>query len=335
MKTRNEERRMSMRDRVRQRAKEHGRRGSNYLKLPTGKEYFSPEEGRNEIDIIPYRVSDKRHPDKVPVGDTWMRRTIWVHGDVGVTGSKYLCPAEMRRGHCPICEDRKRMARDEKVGDEELKALSPRERELFNVIDRTEDKPKIKVWDISYYNFGEVLDKEINEGDVKVAGYSELEGGQTLRVRMAEAAIGKTKFLKADRIDFKDRDEDYDESILDKAVDLDAILVVPSYEELKAAYLEADESGADEDDEVPKKKRRVEEDDDNAEDEDDDAPPKKKRKVVEEEDEEEDEDDEVPKKKRRVEADEDEDDEEDEEDDDELDEAPRKKRKVVDEDDED
>jgi len=69
---------------------------------------------------------------------------IFVHYNIGVDNSAYLCPNKMKNEDCPICEERKRA---EKEGDEDyIKELSPVKRVLIWIIDRNNEKEGPILW---------------------------------------------------------------------------------------------------------------------------------------------------------------------------------------------
>jgi hypothetical protein len=59
--------RMSLREKIRNKA--NRAKGSNYLELPEGVEFFKPKEGGSSIDIIPYIVTIKNHSEGIKPGE--------------------------------------------------------------------------------------------------------------------------------------------------------------------------------------------------------------------------------------------------------------------------
>lgn len=245
----------SMADRARERASERETTGgSGYLNVPKGTSFFQPKKGKYKIDIIPYIVSTDNHPEGVEAGDPWYRRILHVHYGIGAEDKAYLCLKTIGK-RCPICDQRAKLMKDANADDEILKALKPKERDLFQVIDLDNEDKGIQLWEFSYHLFGKLLEKEIRESDEDegLAGFADLEGGKTLHIRFSEKTLGKNKFLEVDRIDFKDRD-DYDEDVLENALDLDEIINVLDYDKLEAIYFEQDEE------EAPKKSKKKDDD---------------------------------------------------------------------------
>lgn len=346
---------------------EKSKGGGTTLRLPDGYgdvKFFKVNKPKVMLDIIPYVVSDKRHPDAdagAEVGTLWPSRRYYVHRGVGAEENSYICPLKTFGKPCPICEYASARARQ--GGDrEELKALRPRARDLYNVIDLDDPDKKIQLFDMSGFLFGDTLTKELIDASDDEQCFAELKGGYSLKLRFEKKSFNRNEFWAVDRIDFVERQKDYKESIIEETVPLDDILVEPDYKTLEKIFLMT-EGGADEDDEEeeerpakrrardeeeeeeqPKRKRpsRDEEEEDEEdskepeedEDEEEEAPkkPSKKRPAKDEEDEDEDEEDsdeeeeEQPKKRGRRKKAEPEEEEEPDEEDEEEEEAPKSKK---------
>ena len=318
---------------------EKSKGGGTTLRLPDGYgdvKFFKVNKPKVMLDIIPYVVSDKRHPDAdagAEVGTLWPSRRYYVHRGVGAEENSYICPLKTFGKPCPICEYASARARQ--GGDrEELKALRPKARDLYNVIDLDDPDKKIQLFDMSGFLFGDTLTKELIDASDDEQCFAELKGGYSLKLRFEKKSFNRNEFWAVDRIDFVERKKDYKESIIEETVPLDDILVEPDYKTLEKIFLMT-EGGADEDDEEEERpaKRRA------RDEEEEEEQPKRKRpsRDEEEEDEEdskepeedEDEEEEAPKKpsKKRPAKDEDEDEEEDEEDSDEEEEEEQPKKR--------
>jgi len=285
-----------------------------YLRLPKGVNVFSVDPGSVvKLDFIPYIINNPKHPDIneengfPAVGELWYKRPFKIHRNVGVEKETVVCLSSFGK-KCPICEywaKRKKEGADK----EELDSIKPTLRNLYCVVPKGSKKYEEKpyVWDISQYLFQALLNEELETDDDNEI-FPDLEGGKTLQVRFESKTMGTgNAFANAKRIDFKEREEQYDESILDEVPDLDSLLSEMSYKQMETKFFEMEEEVAETDDDEPvkkpAKKKPVEEDED-----EDDVPdePVRKKKVVEkpkakpvEEDEDEDEDeDEAPVQKK-------------------------------------
>lgn len=313
---------------------------ANYLKLPKGASLYQPKAGSVLLDILPYEVKKARddkggNPNVDEAGLLYWERTFYVHRNVGPNQEAFICLAKTLKKKCPICEERARIMRSDPDEEEEkmAKDLLPKQRQIMNVKDLKNPDKGVQILEMSFFNFGEQLQKELRNAEEE--DHWELfyttDEGKTLKVSWGEDSMGTTKFLRADTIHFKDRKTEYDEDeILAETHDLDSMLLIKDYDELKELFLQ--ESASD------KKKSKVKDEDEEDEDDDTDS----------EDENDSDDEDEKPKKKsakpskKSEDSDDDEDDDSDEDDsdDDDEDEKPKKKAKPSkdeeeDEDDED
>jgi len=311
---------------------EKKRAGGGYLNLPKGIEKFDPDAKNHVVylDFIPYEVTDKSHPDRdvrqgekedegiAGVGSLWYKRSFKVHKDVGADNERVVCPTSVGK-LCPICEYRKKRFK-EGADKDETDALRPIRRNLYNVIplDYTNYEEKPYVWDISDYLFQKVLNEEI-EVDESLEVFPDLEEGFPLKIRIKEGTFAKNSFVDIGRIDAgQEREEPYDESILDDVANLDEVLDVKSYEELETLFFEQEQPEPDddeeEDDQEPFDEDKME--DDMPEEEEEEKPKSRTRKAArsrkpvlkepeeeepeEEEEEPEEEEEEKPKPKKKT-----------------------------------
>jgi hypothetical protein len=319
-----------------------------YLNLPKGINMFKPEPGgRCTLDFMPYIISDKKHLDRNDeyedclVGDLWYKKPFKVHKNVGQEEDSVICLKTFGKP-CPICEHRAQLAKEGETDKDTLKELAPKDRVLYCVIPLSgkdpdgksyEEKPHIM--DMSWWLFQDLLNQELEENEDN-AVFPDLEEGLSLKIRWDSSTMGKGKpYAEASRIDFEERDEAYDESILKEIPDLDTVLKVLSYKELEAIFFDTDPD-EDEDDET--------EDFDEVEDEEEEEKPRRKKKTArkpepEEDDDEDDEEEEEEKPRRKKkparkpepeedeeEEEEDDEKEDDEEEEDEEEEKPKRKK---------
>ena len=255
----------SFRGKVRADGERSSKSDSSYLNLPSGIKLYNVEsEARKvKLDILPYIISDPNHPCKDVVnkialeGDLWYRRPIKVHRNVGQGNIKVICPTSIGK-KCPICEYQKKRFNEGAPKDETV-PMYPQQRSLYIVIPDGEDD--IYVWDMSNKMFQDMLIEELKDNpDNEI--FPDLEEGKTLEMRLKWKTIGdKGKpFPEVTNISFLDRDP-YKASILDEVPDLDTILNVKSYDEIKNLFFELDEepdggSLKSEDTDEPKQERK-------------------------------------------------------------------------------
>jgi len=275
-------------------AKKRREKGASYgyLNIPKGVSLFKERAGRFTVDVIPYIVSSDYHPDMDPnsevsiqKGDPWYKRPYWVHR-VGPKNETVVCPKSIGK-KCPICEQRQEQFQNGMDSEDVIPKAQLKNLYLVIPIDDKEFDEELHLWDISNGNFQSELDDELAENPENGI-FPDPVDGLSLSLRFSEESFNKNKFFRASRVDFEERDEEYDEDIVDDSPNLDEVLTVLSYKQLEALLLGID----DEDDQ----------EDESEEEEIKDKAPKqrrKKKKIVEEESEE----DEKPKRRKKKKAD--------------------------------
>lgn len=230
------------------RSMEKPKNAYGYLNLAEDVNVFKPEGGTEVVfDILPYKVTDPNHIDNkkyeedAVVGDFWWKRPVKVHRDVGPDSATLICPTTFG-DKCPICEYG---AQRRKAGAEweELKEIFPKDRSLFliNMIDSSEcevdyTEGELHVMDQSDYLFLEALDDEIKR-DIDNEGFPDPYDGLSIRIYFKKKKFGKNSYAEASKIDFEERDEQYDDAYLDTVPSLDDMLKVLPYEEIEALYM--------------------------------------------------------------------------------------------------
>lgn len=285
--------------------------GYGYLNLPKDLSLFKEKVGRLKLDIIPYIVSNDSHPDANPdipdsahKGNPWYKRPIWVHHRIGVENESVICLKSVGK-KCPICEQRDKQFREGMDRDDVTPKAQLRNLYVVIPIGHKDYEEEMHIWEISNGNFQKELDDELEESP-EYGVFPDPEEGLTLNIRFSEESFDKNKFAEASRIDFKERDESYDEGIMEEAPNLDEIFTVLSYKELEMKFFELDEEDIDKDEKegepepaskhpFRKRKKIVKEKEEEVDEEEsqigseaeveveEDKPPKRKRKAQSEE----------------------------------------------------
>ena len=227
--------------------REKARSNFGYLNLPKGIKTFSVKEGTRKVtfDIIPYVVTDKKHPDNLinsnvaKEGDLWYKRPIKIHRNVGADNESVICPKSVGKP-CPICEHQKKRFNDG-ADKEETKELYAKSRSLYAVIpiDVEDFDDEVCVWDMSNFCLEDVLIEELKD-DPDNEIFPSLEEGKTLEVTFKWETFGKNTYPKARKIKFLDR-EPYGDEILDEVPNLDEVLKVLTYKEIENKFFELEE----------------------------------------------------------------------------------------------
>jgi hypothetical protein len=234
-------------------------RGSSYghLNLPKGINVFKEEPGgRATLDFLPYVVTDERHMDRdVEAGiaipgneetDLWYKKPYRLHRNIGSENKSVVCPTTWGKP-CPICEYKASRLKDGAEYDE-VRELKTSLRNLYLVVPlgMKDYKEEVHIWDISQFLFQEMLNEELDENEDYCA-FPDIEEGLTVRIRFSKETFGKNEFAKTNRIDFEERQDQYDDSILDDLPCLDDCLTCPTYEEVEALFHELGEVPAGDD----------------------------------------------------------------------------------------
>lgn len=241
---------------------ERSKTSYGYLKLPDNVNMFKPEGGTEVVfDILEYpevtdpeHIDNKKNPEYATVGDPWWKRPIRVHRDVGPEGVQMICPTTIGK-RCPICEYGSKRRKAGADWDE-LKDIFPKNRTIYLVmlldtqeceVDYTEGE--VHIMDMADHNFGDVLKEEVDR-DIDNDGFPDPYDGSSIQVYFRSRKLGKTKFAEASKIDFLEREQQYDseedQKFLAELPILDDILIVKDYEELEALYFGME--GLDEED---------------------------------------------------------------------------------------
>jgi hypothetical protein len=235
--------RESMRDAARRRAQETSHSGGGFaIKLPDGVDFAKVDGKTVEWDFIPYVITSPLNVDvragRRHVGDLVDACAYKVHRDIGVNKDKYVCPTTIGKP-CPICDSRNEAKKKGSMSKEDLKALMPKDRMLYNVIDIFDKAGKMQVWDISFHMFTKQLEHDQQDHE-EYYGYAEPDGGFTLRIRFEKKSIDRGEpFYETDRIDYTPRNP-LSDADLKAAVDLDACLQILAYDKLEAIFLGTD-----------------------------------------------------------------------------------------------
>jgi hypothetical protein len=246
-----EAKRSSFRGRVTEDSRRQQKAASSYgyLNLPRDVRVFAPEPGSRNVllDFMPYRVTDPKHPDANPktgaatVGEPWYKRPVWIHRNIGSDTESVVCLKSIGK-HCPICEYRAKLIKEE-ADKETTDALKPSLRNLYIVvpIGHKSYAEEPHIFDISQYLFQNLLNEELEEND-EYEVFPDLAEGYTLKIRFSSETIGTSKpFAEAKKIEFVERDGQYPEETLDEMPNLDEVIKILSYDELKDKLFDLDE----------------------------------------------------------------------------------------------
>ena len=246
--------------------------GERYLNFDEIDEvkFIDLKSGKQEINIIPYEITTKKHPqlDVLEIGDMDYLLDIWAHRFIGPAKNSFICLKETYGKACPICEERDTLIESdasEKITD----ALKPQRRVIYNVQHLNGNDPdEIVLFETSYAFFEtELLEEAQEQGFVN---FADPEEGFSITFRAVSTKFKKATFFKFKKFDFEER-EPLEEEVLNEAISLDSLLVVPTYEEIKTIFYGADEEYDEEDEELEEDEvEEIEEDEEEDEEEEED-----------------------------------------------------------------
>jgi hypothetical protein len=108
-----------------------------------------------------------------------------------------------------------------------------------------EDSEDFEILDISDWCFLKALKTDADDNDAWK--FPSLEDGLMLSVRFNKEVFEKNPYPEAIRVNFLERKEQYDESILEDVPNLDKVLKILSYDELNKKYMDMDDTEIGED----------------------------------------------------------------------------------------
>jgi hypothetical protein len=216
--------------------------GGKYFRSDADFISFRPQPSKEPhiIDIVPYIVGSKQPPlameGKVRQGDDAYVLELEVHTSIGPGKQSILCPAKNYGKPCPICEHIEELIR-EGAEWEDYKAIAPKKRCLYNVINMTDAKQQakgIQVWDVPYRYSQEkikALAKNPRTGGFVIFQHPDADTGKSISFEVA-----KDTYRTIQGHQFLDRNYDIPDEILDKAHVLDELLEVMPYDNIKLIF---------------------------------------------------------------------------------------------------
>lgn len=213
--------------------------------IPAGVEMYKPRAGTNKLDIIPF--IDRN-------GEMQYVLEYCQHIGVGVDNSREICIAKPPyKKACPICEHRsKEMAAGRKWDEPDIKALSPKYRCMYNVIDLLEPEKGIQIFEVSQFLFQKPMNedlKEYNESEDEEIIFADLEDGRTVVFKGRETEFnGRSSVNKFDSFSFVERKKPYAKTKIKEAIQLDSLLTPKSYDELAALFFAIPSDDEDDED---------------------------------------------------------------------------------------
>lgn len=215
---------------------------------------FKPgSKGTFRVDILPWRCTTNNY-QHVQKGGLAYVFDVWIHQFVGVHGDTVPCNKKNGRGACAICEEASRLWDEFKNGGETDKGLEKKARGLFarrraiyNAIDTADPGKGIQIFNTSFANFHEQLERTVgfarDEGEIIII--ADYEDGKSVKFSTFEDKGNGYTFANFSNFSFVDREQQYDDSILDQVFPFDVIVENHSYEFVEARFYGKDASDTD------------------------------------------------------------------------------------------
>lgn len=217
----------------------------------------------HEFCIIPYlskknSIFRTKNPDfNMPFSDkvleegkAWSHKlTVLIHGSIGANRDNVVCPRTFKEP-CPICEDRDRLIKesdDSKAMQEQIRLLSPAKRAIYNVFifDSKEEMEKgIQVWEAPHQSMEDTLSElyvDRRTGEKKYFTIPEEGWNICFEKRKENPFYRRLEILERKKQDeFTDKEI---EQLYDMSHNLEEVIDIKTYEELKEMHFGPEEEG--------------------------------------------------------------------------------------------
>lgn len=262
-----------------------------YLKVPANIKPFRVEEDKEyTLDFIPYQVG--KGNKRADEGEWHWELEFNVHGQIGAGNKSYACLARDKNQPCAPCIYRDKLRNDPGADEKTIKALWPKSRQLFYVVDVNDPKKEVMYWDVSTNVFGKFLKAALDRKNGKYDAFMSLTEGFSVQIGTVSKPMGGGKtFAECSSVTFVKRDEQYEEDFADKLPSLESFLVYLSPKEMEELFYQTHQ---EEEDKEPEDDDTGVDEEDEDEDEDEPAPKKKPSKKVEPEEDDDEQDDDEP-----------------------------------------
>ena len=205
------------------------------------------------IDLLPFVITQEWYKDLreksgekigLQVGDWDYKLEYPTHN---TKSGPMLCLNLAFGRDCPKCNALyAEWEKDKKDQDsDKIEAMKISWRCSYNVYDYDGESGEVELWDNqAYVLFEELLQEEVDCDDEGLAIFWDLEQGKSIKYDTREKSFGGNPYHEAKSVNFVNRDP-YEESILEKTHPLDAMLIIPTEEEVRRAYQEMDEEAVE------------------------------------------------------------------------------------------
>ena len=214
------------------------------LKLPEGFEEWKPEEGVYEIDIVDYIVG--KYNARADEGMTHFESEYREHWIAHLDGKRhpYVCLTRWKE-RCPSCEVAAK-ARGE-LDNQTFNGMRGKTMHamLVRIISFTPPKKPtqdvnekaFRIWRANNYNKGKGFMEQFTDlldENEEYKNFSNWEDGRSIKLTFKGDSFDGKNYVYVGRIDFIERENQYDDSVESKLCCLDGLFIRKSPEQLKS-----------------------------------------------------------------------------------------------------
>ena len=210
----------------------------------------------HDLNILPWRIGTKNHPEVVAgnakVGDFDYVLDLMVHTRIGPGNGDYICPKKNFGKPCPICDRADELWKNEDTKDE-ARALFAKRKCVYLVQELNDNFHAKSEVPLIYETAHATFSKELQSRATSclrgkgVVNFADPDEGKVVSFSVNEGTMGNgKKFKQAGNFEFNERTEEVSDEILEACPSLDAMMVIKTPEQLKAAMY-GDPEDAEED----------------------------------------------------------------------------------------
>lgn len=184
---------------------------------------WTPGKGHNFISIVP------------PKREGFFGERLHVHFNVGPSNDAFLCPQEMKRMRCPICEYREKLKEDPEANQDAVRNLYPTIRYLFFIIDSKSGDTKkegVQLYDAAFSVQKGIMGVSVNKRTGEVIDVSDPKEGKVVSFDRTGMGPKDTKYVSFELEDRPPLPSD----IFDTIPDFDELIEYADYDEISSSF---------------------------------------------------------------------------------------------------
>lgn len=238
---------------------DNGNFGKRVINPPRGVEFkketfYKPKTGGfNSISIVPFRISEDSKLFKDRRGKITYKVSLHIHRFVGPSKDNFICLSKHLGQPCPICEKREELGNERGWDDETVKALAPKERVWYNVLNEDATTPTVQIFEEAHFLFEKKLLVSAMTRSGELIPFFLQSEPKTIEFQAFEKKSSKGKFTEYESLRFVER-APYSDKLIMSVFPLEAMVYIPTYEEVRNSLCGLEEESA-----PPQEERKKEE----------------------------------------------------------------------------